>query len=131
MNANEIVKGILSGSAAIDRMRKEVDDVVRIIDGLLKNELPIDFNTKFTSERSEWSIRKHPLNGGKVYFEVKCCIRLSLGWQSGYSLRGEVPFHSENVQEVHECLPDFIQGVAKEFPSIEERWQFLLKAAEK
>lgn len=128
MSAEEIVGGLIKGPAAIDQMKKEVEQVVRMILGLVKLEMTENFvGEKYESESCFWMIIR-PRNGAT---EIGCWVKTSAGKVCAYSTEKAAPFPSSTAQQVHEGLPLFVEGVMKAFPKIGKHWQFILNAAGK
>ncbi|MFA5986406.1 MAG: hypothetical protein WC819_03600 [Parcubacteria group bacterium] len=134
LNPEEIVTHLIRGSEKVDRMRKEVECLIRTIAGLIKIEsLPMPRFSEHKTEQCSW--RFTPVNTddhGIVTRDLEIyCIFHFTPKNSGivYSLKKSVPFHSKYVQHVHQCLPDFVQGVLRFFPEIQNQWEFLLRAS--
>ena len=136
MDGKEVVRRLIAGSEVIDRMRREVESVVRMILGML-GEMPEGFNgVDFRSSGYHWKVSMlHP--SGAVYVE---CWKLSFGIARReyerpilekriYSTRPEMcQLYLEDVETVHEALSGFVEGIAEAFPVLNERWRPLLIA---
>jgi hypothetical protein len=132
MDAREIVEKLIVGSREIDRMRKEVDDFVKMVCGFIKKEMKFSFiddiNIEFSDDRCRWKVCMFGIT--KKEIEISCDVAFC-GWKSGYSMLGHTTFSPRDVQQVYECLPVLIQAVLEKIPKISEEWDYLIKAAEK
>lgn len=135
---------LLRGSHNLDRMRKEVEELISMLIGLAlrSNSGPTtEITITFTDEQIEWEIT------GKIYLtspedsclEVKCWLLNKIGntgstrRTASYSTRsnswGGCP--RENIQKTHEGLPVFVKGMLETFSCLQEYLQPFLVAAEK
>lgn len=142
MDGNTVAHRLIAGSTAIDRMKKEVEQVIRMVMGLLNagdlfrkgvsstGEFYVEFRD-YACERCEWrvSVNRYP----SVYC-VECWIpfqRGALSLKLAYSSTpNAIPFRTENAQRVHEALSVFVQGMIEHFPELSERLQPFLDAAD-
>jgi hypothetical protein len=137
MEGKELVQKLIDGSAAIDRMRKEIDSVVGMVLGFLYESHDFSrfhFATEvFSSEKCVWRV----MRDGYEHVRVACRLRRSYGLDSyglemAYSnIPGVVTFKCYDVKEVHDGLAVFVKGMAERFPEIEKAWRPLLDAAGK
>ena len=135
-----IVQQLLNGSAEIDRMKKEIDSVVKMVVGLLrdwdimqwKSNIIPDTNHRcgrvFQSSKCEWIIKMNEHSK----FDVECIILSQADHASdrttcAYDSRRNF-FSLEYVERVHQCLNVFVISMALDFPNLTERMKPLLEA---
>jgi hypothetical protein len=131
VDAKEITRRLFVGAHAIDRMRNEVDETVRMLVGLMKQCSfdPLGFSASFESSSCEWIVVTSPYSRPDIIL-VKCLVKEDYGKKSGFSSqRGEFPFHTRDVQRVYESLPVLVEGLLKIFPELELRWKPLIDAS--
>ncbi len=141
MDGKETVRQLIIGSAEIDRMKREVEAVVRMVIGFVDHDTLKRMRFKedaFSSSECEWRLCSWDINGmslwdAKLELGVECWLisgdhheikKLAYQSKSGHGT-----FSLKNAQAIHEGLPVFIEGVAKTFPDLTKRWQPLLDAA--
>ena len=143
-DGKEIVRRLVVGSEAIDRMRKEIDSVVNMVVGMVSNtdiinwkfdfdKVPVAgfYEQIFETQKCRWIILEGSV--GKLW--VRCLLIDHTGQsyseeQAYYSFAGSQQIELRHVQKVHEALPVFVDGMAKAFPSLNTRWQLFLNAAD-
>lgn len=135
MESKKIVEKLISGSKAIDRMRKEVNDFAKMVAGFVTKEMGLfqEVNFEGTEGDYKWLIKadgdKDAKRRAHAYFFTQT---EELDWFHVYStFDSKHDIRSDEVQMVHESLPLLIETVLKEFPSIGKQWQYLIKASEK
>ena len=144
MDSKEIVRRLVVGSRAIDRMRKEIDSVVSTVLGLVlrKHELEcwhgefskrFDIQTLWSSDfpGCKWYFVRNgekPENS-KSDFEAECCLNIGFGEARFARKYGKFDISHRHVQQVYESLPLFVDGMRKLFPSLVD-WQLFLDAAD-
>ena len=138
MDGKKIVRQLLTGSAEIDRLKREVESVVRMVLGFVDHNTLKEMRFKeeiFNSYRYTWRIFVWNSTGipwdANLKLDAECSSlingdHMELVYQSmhGYGL-----ISLRDIQAVHEGLPIFIEGMAKTFPGLMKRWQPLLDAA--
>jgi len=117
MNA-DIHRQLIDGSAYIDRMAKETDQLVKMIRGLVVRSIPVQgIQVSFESSSCVWDIVS--------YMEcrdlrIECWLVESYGRTSGYSSTGQYGGYRKTAQRVYESLPQFVEGMLKTFPELAE-----------
>jgi len=129
MDSKEVVDRLLRGSANIDRMRKEIDSVIGMLQASLSRCVMGDrINEAYESPLSKWKIWNTP-HISKPYFE--CSVKIGTNYYFGFSTDDTESQNSAyNVESVYKALPELIEGIRKRFPKIEELWQYVLNAAD-
>lgn len=147
-----IVSQLVVGSEAVNRMRKEITSVVKMIFGLLKQQEEFQAwegwrksvaysdmdRCEISSHKYIWRFWTKETGSGKPTAEWNAeCYLVS---ESGRSITlafttapHGVPLDSwwsGYVQPVHESLPVFIEGMRKNFPFLEKGLKPLLAAAD-
>jgi len=131
--AQKIVQNLIKGSQEIDRMRKEVDCVVKMIIGFVdlyhcswedyRRERFFLSNSKYC-----WEIFMNPRPKGLevkfLYIEDESSPPRCLFYC------GQPIFFLNQVKIVYDALPVFVKGMVRMFPDLQNRWQPLLDAAE-
>ena len=131
--SNNIVQQLVDGQAKIDRMRKEVEMLVHMMLGLLHLDRTDPLFKKptllkvYESSKCVWTISSWPTD---KTLAAECMIAFAGGYMGGYTtLKGSFPFNYDSVGRVHDCLPEFIEGMFTHFPELEDRVRPLLDAA--
>ena len=141
VGGKELVQKLLRGSEALDRMKSEVNRVVRMTLGLLKVKSE-SYETRPSSLYPEFR---------PASFANHDC-RWELGWESGSpKITCYVPLGyasemvayqiviadwntpawvAQHVKEIYTGLSVFVEGMAVEFPRIKERWQYIIEAGD-
>ncbi len=143
MDSKDIVRRLIVGSEAIDRMRTEINSVVSIVLGLVYRKHEIEslhgeFTNKFDIQTlwssdfpgCKWYFIKNSPNLGKTFFEAECCLNIGFGEARFKREYGKFEISHRHVQQVYESLPLFIDGMRKLFPFLEDSWQPFLDAAD-
>jgi len=135
LSAEEIARKLTIGLPAIDRMKREVERMIRTILVLIEPDIIkwlTDRQETYGSHEFQWSIRKNiwgylEIRGFRVNSTDKDrCFFLS----TNPNRDDAVNFSLHRVQEVHEALPLFVQWMTMEFPLLVERLQPFLDAAD-
>ena len=135
----EITRKLINGSRNIDRMKDEVNQIVKMIIGLVTGSQrsgKVRFiDSEFHSDTHRWQVR------GKVGCEkswenelIIFCDEKFHGSDNSYTAVFSVDsksFHGIFVQGVHEALPTLIGGIRSLFPEIEKEWEYLTQASDK
>ncbi len=144
MDSKEIVRRLVVGSEAIDRMRQEINSVVSIVLGFVIKKHEIEdwreeFSKRFKID-TFWSldfpgctwhfIRNSGRPAGKGYLETECCLNTGFGEVRFKREFGKFDIPYRNVQRVYESLPLFVEGMRKLFPFLEDCWQPFLDASD-
>ncbi len=138
MNAIEITARLIQGSHNIDRMRKEVHEVIATVVGLLKilsDESAENFDERFISNSYDWRITR-VLNRDNDSVTVHCFSNESdvaaVHYSSNYN-HSEIKYFSvnnaSNIQIAYTGLPVFIAGMLEKFPKLAEKLAFLIDAS--
>lgn len=146
MDSKDIVRRLVVGSEAIDRMNREINSVVNTVLGLVFKKHEIEsWHGEFSKKRFKietlWSpdfpsckwyfIRNDDkLNPEKSYFEAECCLNIGFGEARFKREYGKFNISHSNVQQVYEALPLFIDEMRKLFPFLEDYWQPFMTAAD-
>ncbi len=136
-----IVRQLLDGSEALNQMKKEIDAIVKMVVGMVRESdimrWKYDHDSTptgrlrevFHSDDCEWEIAFND----ERKFDVECRLIGTICKKGDvmnyvYSTRRQ-GIELCYIQEVHRCLPVFIEKMAEAFPNLKERWQPLLDAA--
>lgn len=156
MDSKEITNRFIVGSPAIDRMRKEIDSVVKGILGLvIKQEQFLNYNypsseSNLFKESSfhkvfyspvpflpvcEWRVFGYKAYLPNMTWQVECYLKSATGDFRAYHsfhMAGMAPteFNYKHVQSVRESLEVFVDGMRRTFSFLEESWQPVLDAAD-
>ena len=150
IDSKEITRRLVVGSDAIDRMRKEINSVVKTILGLIQQECEskhwinvtgqifrpefmTTLNYPYIKGLCGWSItgwtssRGHKTSG----WMAQCSLSapFNLGSQV-YCSNESYSVSFQHVKIVHDSLGVFVEGVTRRFPFLTERLQPLLDAAD-
>ena len=138
-----IAQQLLDGSAKLNRMKGEIDAVVKMVLGMIEKEDLDDWTRRcdlngrhtssgwymfFRSSDCEWGI-SYDERRKKIY--VRCALEISSNGRSvmyhdAYTTERRETVKLEHILRVHGSLDVFIRGMKKEFPALKERWQPLL-----
>ena len=130
LKGEELVGALLFGSSEIDRMRKETDQVVRMITGFL-----IHNGCTMMSHRYPWKSNDGRIYGAWHVHDDKdgCFVEFTLMSRPIYDSgdgAGASRIPLQAVQLVRAALGALVDGVKDAFPSsASNRWQPLLDAA--
>ena len=138
MEEMNIVQKLLKGSAEIDRMMSEIDQIVALLIGYLsKVEEVMPTRTKvfdrsghkFNHGDETWMVGRIA-DCGRVFIELEVSpwSGLRTVYYSEWGKQHTV--ESYHVKGIHDALPRLVEALAKRYPSLSEAWQPLLKAAE-
>lgn len=144
MDSKDIVRRLVVGSDAIDRMRGEINSVVSTVLGLVykKHEIEFwhgEFAKKFRAETfsspdftgCRWSfVMDDKPENGKALLEAKCYLNLGFGEARFEREYGKFNISQRHVQQIYQSLPLFIYGMRKLFPFLEDSWHPFLDAAD-
>lgn len=129
MKTNSITEQLLQGSHQINLWRGEIDELVKLLIGLVREtHLHDDFDIPCNKEQTSiWSIKHDDHRLASIDFiirpwEGECCI---------YSSDGRVIPPGHQVQVVRATLDDLVMGLLRIFPVLDKRWKFLLDAVPK
>jgi len=131
MDGNEIIHKLIVGSEAIDRMRKEIDLVVRMILGFSHGVAWKDELVRFEGKDGFWEIRYKQRSMQNLKAEcwiVSVTAVMELAYDTQDFRFAQVPLRF--VKAVYGMLPLFVEGMAKECPQLDKSWQPLLDAAD-
>jgi len=145
MDSKEIVRRLVIGSDAVDRMRREINSVVGTVLGLVQKahevhtwmgefSLREDLRERFFSPEFpgvEWRLTAY---SSLRSFEVTCWLNVGFGVAEVYAENSKthrnVTISHRDAQRVHESLSLFVDGMRKMFPVLEDYyWQSFLDAA--
>ena len=135
MSIKETIEGIVAGSAAINRMRQEIEIVVGTVVSLVPDSDLRAWRKAIGGEQMT------AYKAGQLKAEFRS---LSCKWTFSYYSNVELFFGEHlvysslsnkltmrNVQRVHEALPTFVELMIRTFPGLSEQLRPLLDAAEK
>ena len=110
-------------------MKKEIESVIRMILGMVKDDIgPAEhFKEKnFFSEKTNWRFGVD--HRGEL--EVLCWLNPNICGELAYSTRKNSKIDMWDVRKIHAGLGVFAEGMAKEYPRLTARWNKFLDAAE-
>ena len=137
MNNEDIAAKLLRGSQNLDRMKKEIDQLVKMVLGFVKKSASgpsrsIRFGREY--DTFKWEISGevgHGMNPSLNHLGTRCLLRFQGGWTMGWDTQNpHLDPASHKVQAVYEALPKLIEVVIAEFPEIQETWAHLIEASE-
>lgn len=135
---------LLQGSHNLDRMKKEVEELISMLIGLapISNSGPTtEITTTFADEQIEWVItgKIYLMSPRESHLSVECWLLYkigntgSTGRTASYTTKnnwwGACP--RENIQRTHDGLLVFVKGMIETFPDLQEYLKPFLTAAEK
>ncbi len=149
MNSGEIIRKLINGSKAIDRMKEEINYVVKMVMGLVinykvstdrqwqtppkeqKESRRIIFHETLTDFPNHenykwWVIFFYTPKSTIPQWEVRCVLRSTLVYSNHPGMTSLRLKHTKNV---HESLPVFVEEMSKKFPFLKESWQPILDVA--
>ena len=121
---------LLHGSAELDRMKKEINQLVGMISGFawgdpaFKNSKTLEY---VFEDGSKWYVERSSLGLGR--FTVQYCSQsgdINYSMVSG-TVRNQIKY--KNVQEIHERLKDFLNLMVSNSETIAKNLAPVLKAA--
>lgn len=139
MDAKEVVTRLIRGSHNIDRMRKEIKEIVSIIMGCVRPHLPVNFYVggeqfefKFLSSSgvSWWGFANR--GPGNYEYQVYCSFETGNEKLKVYIMvSGRVldEVAAVNVQRVYDSLDVFVEGILKQLPSLQNEMKPLIDAS--
>lgn len=118
-----IVQQLIDGQAEIDRMRKEIDQVVHMLLGLLSH---VDRSRIVTCASQEWIRFNSSLCVWMIYKanekEIHVDCRLVKGnWQAYTTLITGYRTDYSLVKEVYSGLSVFVEGMFDRFPGLKDQ----------
>lgn len=114
MESKELVQKLVRGSENIDRMKKEIETVVRILLWLIHWSLVTE-SQSIHFPGGFWRLDRD----GNCALFVECLTSSMLGGDTvRINQRGSLHIGYGDVQSVHDALPYLIQGILKLFPLI-------------
>lgn len=146
MDSNQMVRDLITGSDNINRMRKEVDWVVKTVVGLVSDYectvwqssakfkpeqeggLPSEVQVNRSGMGCFWTIRLWKTRGAWS-LEVVCWLNRPGYSAICYSNSSPESLQKECVKEVHGALGTFLELMMEEFPDIKQRLQIFWDAA--
>lgn len=136
---SNIVEQLLRGSAEIDRMKKEIGQIIQMLVGYLNQfdlvrpakEKGFDANLELYFEKgvTRWIVAR---NASRDTVIIDLEIRPWDGIRKVYCNQwhqSTMP-SSLDILGIHESLPILVEGLAKRYPQLQEAWKPLLQAAE-
>ena len=145
----EIAKQLIKGSRNIDRMRSEIEQLVKMLIGYVRQtsggrkvSLFCEQESDSPSGMCKWYV--HGIVGGKPEEEtllVDCRVHdkhtgnmvlaftSSDRFASSDKKKPEVKLSVEDVQAVHESLSTLVECLLCRLPSLSEKWEPLLRAS--
>ncbi len=132
VDSKEIVQKLLRGSANIDRMRKEIDQIVKINLHPIWCHMLDKFGEvkRVTSERSVLGTQWEITNSDQPGVLVMCHLLMHGCKNTVYVSNGSKNCSAVHVHLVHSGLPEFIKLLQTTFTNIPLDWRPLLDAAD-
>ncbi len=124
MNSTETAARLIRGSRNIDRMRSEIDQVIRMTFGMVPFSSKDGIEATVESESCRWTFRvmKHS--------RAVECWKLTGFATLVYSSERQVPLYSNDVEFAYRNLHGFVEVALKAFPTLEEAWAPIISASE-
>lgn len=126
MKRVDLVRRLLRGSSEIDRMRKEINQLVGTLRGLIENS-EIVGERNYKSETGIWSVNKYV---GEIHV-VWTPYPVGSPYKGNETTIGEEVLPMEDVKPAYDSLGVLIDGVLKDFPALSRLWQPLLDVADR
>jgi hypothetical protein len=139
----ETVRLLVSGSAEIDRMKRESVQVVSMVLGLIKPGIQNDgFQLRDESVSPSWLVTGYSSSAvkGHTFVMTASCFfmidtevsedrrKTLFDYVVGYPTTTS-EFRGGDVRELYNSLPSFLELVVRNFPSVKDRMQPFLDAA--
>lgn len=133
---------LILGAHNIDRMRKEIQEVVSIIIGYIKKYHYLDkreYSSRtpcfhYRSDNSNWQVTiklaKNSIRSANDEIIVECWSAETFTSHWAYRSVEGFNLKTEDVRFVHEDLETFVSGVNRSFLFLKEVWGPLIKASE-
>ena len=138
MTSNEITSRLVRGSRNIDRMKDEVDELVRLVicfalsgdRGGIRTKGCNSFETALRVWHIFWDVPAQDADNFSM--RVECWVRYKSNSQTIAYDSGCTPSFCDPdmVQTVYEGLPVFVEGMLRLFPDLADKWAPLIKAAD-
>lgn len=139
MGQMNIVEKLLKGSAEIDRMRSEIDQIVNILIGYLNKvnaQLFGDMSNPrqghcFTEGGSTWIVGRSTNYTGRIFIELEISpwSGVRTVYSSEWKERG-LKAETDHVRGIHHELPRLVMELEKQFPDLTRAWSSLVRGAE-
>ncbi len=141
-----IVQQLLKGSAEIDRMRSEIDQIIAMMIGYLtkirpeiRGDLPgrkheLDRSGfRFNHHDETWIVGRIADGTNRPFIEME--ISPWEGFRTIYysewaGVEKNRILSAAHVIGIHAALPRLVEGLLKKYPELAQSWSPLLKAAE-
>jgi hypothetical protein len=137
-----IAQKLLKGSAEIDRMRLEIDQLISLLIGYLTrvNPLlpgrtdPLDRSgVRFNHGIETWIVGTTSNTNNVPFIELEVSpwsgVR-TVYYSEWKGVKKVTTIESSHVKGVYNALPRLVEGLLKKYPQLAEAWSPLIKAAE-
>lgn len=141
MEQTNIVQKLLKGSAEIDRMRLEIDQLISLIIGYINQirgglDLPGRLGSlgrqgvRFESGMETWIVGRIADGSNRIFVELVVSPRSGMRtvYSSEWKKLGK-KVETEHVRGVYKALPRLVTELEKKFPNLTSAWAPLIKAA--
>lgn len=127
------VESLLAGSDNLNFMRKKIHRCVSTVLGFASDEIDAmniarGLPKVFHATKGNWELRMWRSFVSVHYYyglgrQELCC------WDSYH--KEPLSLHDASVEIIYDDLPAFVEGMRNLFPSLEQRWEHLLRASKK
>ena len=130
---SDFVRQLIDGSRKIDQMKSEVEQVVKMICGMLKyctGASHIVRSESFSDSCCKWTVSVSIGNiDTKRDVVVVECWSTYIAHTLAFTNLANYPFHTETAEDVYDSLPVFVAGMLEMFPELEKQWVPMIRAA--
>jgi hypothetical protein len=134
MKEKSIAQQLLKGSTNVDRMEKEIKQLISMVIGFAKHALtiPAEDNYLFKSETCTWRIS---CPTGSSYNSTRYLKDIAVvgvgGPHFGVSYNSEigVTIGKDDIIAIYNDLDTFVNGMIEIFPKIENHWNYIIEAS--
>lgn len=138
---NNFALNLLAGSRALDQMRKEINDLLLMVDGLVRANAARDglliIDEAYRGNKCTWKLKGIVGQGKeKDFLKVECKTDLSGTVLSFPKVRDPFPpvdehrFSPEDVLLVHADMDTILNGLRRAIPGLETGFSPFYKAAD-
>lgn len=138
MDNNDLATSLLTGAQNIDKMKKDICDLMIILSGFIRQVIEInpslDLNVnilsqKFQEKKVTWIVTYEPK---RDRFHFECWLPVAAGLKSttlAYCNTGGITLKPAHVSKVHSTLSDLAAAIASKYPAIKAIFQPFVDAA--
>lgn len=132
MKKSSTAQRLIQGSRTINRMRAEIEELIDIIVGFLKQTDVVRENNwrkELETSTCVWTISRFPHRDKPVLVVAIRCTRKNSGRLIFSNLPKEYRPKVDTVAMLHASLSELIDLLAREFSELENAWEPLIAAS--